>query len=473
MLPWTLFASVLSEASLSVIGNANLISKVYFPRLIVPLSTVMVALIDFADQPRDPGRADALVRLSCRAGRSCCCRSSWRWRCWRRIGPAIWAAGADRQVPRLPLHHPVRRSRSASTSRRSASPARSCPSSGGCSTASIPWSASSTASAGASWAATARSTGRASSSASASSRSAAVGRHLRLPPQRARLRGHRSDMTDIVIRAENLGKKFIIGHRAERGSVLRRRRWRAASQLRCARARDMLRGRAMVEGDTIEEFWALRDVNFEIKRGEVVSIIGHNGAGKTTLLKILSRITEPTEGRVAIKGRVASLLEVGTGFHPELTGRENIFLNGAILGMTRAEVRRRFDEIVDFSGVREVHRHAGEALLGRHVRPARLRRRGASRVRDPGDRRGAGGRRRRVPGALPRPHVGGRRCRAHRAVRQPQPGGGHRAHQARHRLPVRPRLFRRRHRRGGGALRDLAAQGQERRQLGQRQARRR
>ena len=265
-----------------------------------------------------------------------------------------------------------------------------------------------------------------------------------LPPQRTRLRRH--DLTcptsSSAPRSSARNSSSATAPSARPG--VRRRRGARLSQSRCARAADMLRGRAMVEGDTVEEFWALRDVDFEIKRGEVVGIIGHNGAGKTTLLKILSRITEPTEGRVSIKGRVASLLEVGTGFHPELTGRENIFLNGAILGMTPgrdAPALRRDRRLLRR---REVHRHAGEALLGRHVRPARLRRRRAPRTRSAGGRRGAGGRRRRIPGALPRPHVGGRRCRAHRAVRQPQPGGRHRAHQARHRLPVRPRLLRRR-----------------------------
>lgn len=157
-------------------------------------------------------------------------------------------------------------------------------------------------------------------------------------------------MSDVVIRAEKLGKKFIIGHKAEYSAIFGEALVRSAKGI-LRRGADMLRGRAVVEGDEVEEFWALRDVDFEIKRGEVVSIIGHNGAGKTTLLKILSRILEPTLGRVELNGRIASLLEVGTGFHPELSGRENIFLNGAILGMTRQEVLARFDEIVEFSGV--------------------------------------------------------------------------------------------------------------------------
>ncbi len=157
---------------------------------------------------------------------------------------------------------------------------------------------------------------------------------------------------DVVIRAQGLGKKYIIGHEAEREryTALRDVIGRAARNALRTTA-DMLRGRAMVAGDTTEEFWALKDVSFEVKRGEVLGIIGRNGAGKSTLLKILSRITEPTDGRVEIKGSVASLLEVGTGFHPELTGRENIFLNGAILGMSRAEVRRKFDDIVAFAEV--------------------------------------------------------------------------------------------------------------------------
>jgi ABC-type polysaccharide/polyol phosphate transport system ATPase subunit len=157
--------------------------------------------------------------------------------------------------------------------------------------------------------------------------------------------------SDVIIRAEGLGKKYVIGHQSsERYTALRDVMAQAARNF-ARTTRDMLRGQALVAGDETEEFWALKDINFEIKRGDVVGIIGRNGAGKSTLLKVLSRITEPTEGRVEIKGRVASLLEVGTGFHPELSGRENIYLNGAILGMGRAEITRKFDEIVDFAGV--------------------------------------------------------------------------------------------------------------------------
>lgn len=160
-------------------------------------------------------------------------------------------------------------------------------------------------------------------------------------------------MNDVVIRAEGLGKKYVIGHQSsERYTALRdviARQVRGIGRS----AMDIIRGRPNIAGDEIEEFWALKDINFEIGRGDVVGIVGRNGAGKSTLLKILSRITEPSEGRMTIEGRVASLLEVGTGFHPELTGRENMFLNGAILGMTRAEIKRKFDEIVDFAGVEQ------------------------------------------------------------------------------------------------------------------------
>ena len=159
-------------------------------------------------------------------------------------------------------------------------------------------------------------------------------------------------MRDVVIRAEDLGKSYIIGHRSkgERYTALRD----VLTQAVKGYARsfgDMARGRQLVDGNQVEEFWALRNVNFEVRRGDIVGVIGRNGAGKSTLLKILSRITEPSSGRVSIKGRIASLLEVGTGFHPELTGRENVYLNSAILGMSRRETRRKFDEIVDFAGV--------------------------------------------------------------------------------------------------------------------------
>ncbi len=146
-------------------------------------------------------------------------------------------------------------------------------------------------------------------------------------------------MGDVALRVEGLGKQYRLGAAGPAYGMLRdqlslRKLWRRA---RAAQERP--------------SFWALKDINFEVKRGEVVGVIGRNGAGKSTLLKILSRITEPTEGGADIHGRVGSLLEVGTGFHPELTGRENIALNGAILGMKRAEVRRKFDDIVAFAEI--------------------------------------------------------------------------------------------------------------------------
>lgn len=173
-----------------------------------------------------------------------------------------------------------------------------------------------------------------------------MGRRTILPQHGKRLR--RLDliaMPDHAIHAEGVSKRFTIAHQSSTNRTFR--------DMLAAEAQRLLlgRGKDRKPGGEHEQFWALHDIAFSIQQGERVGVIGRNGAGKSTLLKLLSRITEPTTGRISIVGRVASLLEVGTGFHPELTGRENIFLNGAILGMTRSEIRARFDEIVAFSEV--------------------------------------------------------------------------------------------------------------------------
>ena len=163
-------------------------------------------------------------------------------------------------------------------------------------------------------------------------------------------------MSKNAVVVENLSKRYLIGHQLSslggryNYTALRDVIGREISNF-ARKTADLIRGRQVVQGDEIEEFWALRNVSFEVEQGEVLGVIGRNGAGKSTLLKILSRITEPTEGRLVLRGRVSSLLEVGTGFHSELTGRENIFLNGAILGMTQREIRKKFDEIVAFAEV--------------------------------------------------------------------------------------------------------------------------
>ena len=164
-------------------------------------------------------------------------------------------------------------------------------------------------------------------------------------------------MSDIAILVENLGKQYHIGALQQSGGHYQYKSIRdsianaASAPLRAVRA--LMRRAGLAENGQDKTIWALHNVSFEVKRGEIVGVIGRNGAGKSTLLKILSRITEPTAGRAEIHGRTGSLLEVGTGFHPELTGRDNIYLNGSILGMRRTEIARQFDEIVAFAEVEE------------------------------------------------------------------------------------------------------------------------
>ena len=155
-------------------------------------------------------------------------------------------------------------------------------------------------------------------------------------------------MSDIAVKVENLGKKYVIGHRGQEYARFNEYLTGIGKTI-LRRLKNPLKPYDV--SLELEDFWAVRNVSFELKKGDRLGIIGHNGSGKSTTLKMLSRITTPTEGRITMAGRVASLLEVGTGFHPELTGRENIYLNGSILGMKRSEIRAKFDEIVEFSGV--------------------------------------------------------------------------------------------------------------------------
>ena len=147
--------------------------------------------------------------------------------------------------------------------------------------------------------------------------------------------------SDVVIRVEGLGKRYVAPGRD------------GSDGLRARMAAHLKEYVPFLRHGEDDYFWALKDVSFEVKRGEILGILGRNGSGKSTLLKILSGITQPTEGRAWLKGRIGSLLEVGTGFHPDMTGRENIFFAGAMLGLSQREVRAKFDEIVDFSGIEE------------------------------------------------------------------------------------------------------------------------
>ena len=223
-------------------------------------------------------------------------------------------------------------------------------------------------------------------------------------------------MPTHAIRVSGLGKAFSIGRSQRQHNTLR------DALAAAARAPGRwFRRRRLAEEETL---WALRDVSFEVGQGEAVGIIGRNGAGKSTLLKLLSRITEPTEGEAEIWGRVGSLLEVGTGFHSELTGRENIFLSGAILGMRRAEIRSRFDEIVAFAETERFLDTPVKYYSSGHVRSPGFRRRGSPRAGDPARRRGAGRGRCRFPEEMPRQDGGRRKGGTYRSLRLPQHAGG-------------------------------------------------
>ncbi len=330
---WSVFSASLTKISGSLVGNAQLVSKIFFPRLVLPLSMLGSVLVDLAVglgllaillviAGVAPGVAlltlplwiVLLLAIACGLG----LMAASLMVSYRDVGyvlPVIvqvllYASPVAYSVSALP--HEVRGWYQAN------------PMSGALE--GIRWALLDTAAPG-----LRPSHGRRSSASPCS------WRVRRCSPRWSG--GSPMSSSDLAIRVSGLSKAYTIRHQAEQHITLAEK---ALSRVRRPLQREQL-----------ETFWALKDIDLEVRKGEVLGIIGRNGAGKSTLLKVLSRITAPTKGRVELYGRLGSLLEVGTGFHPELTGRENIYLNGTILGMKRSEIDRRFDEIVDFAGVEQ------------------------------------------------------------------------------------------------------------------------